>query len=383
MDIQKKIRILISGAEICGWINLYSEGFRRLGYPVTTVIKSKDVYRHDLTYDINLEADIPQKKYELYKRLKFRFKINHLIEQHDVFIFLYAGESLRSAGKDYPLIKKLGKRIISVCVGSDIRYWPAALGEYVHLVNSVNLIGLRKNVYKIDRFEGPLRIIEKYSDVILSVPDQSSLAMRPYYHLRVPLNVQQYCCKINDRVIPKVIHFAAPNRSQASKFYSGIISELKNEGCQFEYLQIPPVSHSELKKILEEADIVLDSPHIPGPGALGIESMASGTIVLSNYLGKEYLSPKFHLPIVAVDESNAKEKLKFVIANKEYREDLAKQGRAWVEKMNSCELAAAELIEILEGKHPPDYFPQFYAQNKHNIKSTLQDYLSSINEESR
>ncbi len=71
--------ILIGGSEICGWIHSYAIGFKKLGYQVTTVVKSKDVQRDHLKYDINLENAIPKSKFELFKRVHYRQRIKQLI----------------------------------------------------------------------------------------------------------------------------------------------------------------------------------------------------------------------------------------------------------------------------------------------------------------
>lgn len=373
-----KPNILIGGSEICGWIRCYAEGFRRNGYIVTTVVKEKERFKQDLEYDYVLKDIMPKKKWDFWKRLFFQRLHRKLIHEHDLFIFLWAGDAITTAEEDYPFIKKLGKKIITVCVGSDIRYAPATIMEFPFLKSEMSISAFREDVYTLDRFEKPLRLIEHYSDVILSVPDQSSLAIKPYYHLRVPVVLDDFVFKIHDREVPKVLHVPSNNKSKSTDFYKQIIRELQEEGLKFEPVFVENVPYRKLLEMLSDVDIMLDGLGEPGPGAQGIEAMACGTVVMVQIMDPQILSPKFHLPVISANTQNAKEKLRDIILNKSKRMSLAQEGRKWVETMNTAELVTQELIEILDGKHKPDYVPSFYTKNKATIPKTLTEYKAQM-----
>jgi len=62
-----------------------------------------------------------------------RARLFWLIARHDIFFFQWAGLSLLEGNGEYPFIKRLGKRIVSVCVGDDVRHWSAYNEQWAQL----------------------------------------------------------------------------------------------------------------------------------------------------------------------------------------------------------------------------------------------------------
>src|ERR1044072_2661280 len=104
------MRVLIGTTEIAGMIPIYADGFRSLGHKVTTAIRTRHPF-YDIQYDVDIEEG---------GKVRRALRLVQLIAQHDVFVFQWAGSSLRW-NSEVPLLRRLGKRVVYVLVGDDVR----------------------------------------------------------------------------------------------------------------------------------------------------------------------------------------------------------------------------------------------------------------------
>ena len=111
------MRILVGTREIAGLLPDFAEGFRHLGHQVTTVVRYRNRFYPDIQYDIDLSGGVSSEC------------IAQLILSHDVFLFQW-GNSLLDANLDFHLIKRAGKRIISIFNGNDIRHYSSYQQEF-------------------------------------------------------------------------------------------------------------------------------------------------------------------------------------------------------------------------------------------------------------
>src|SRR2546428_10310717 len=102
------MRILVGTTEIGGMIPVFADGFRQLGHHVTTAIRTRHPLYDDISYDIELERG---------GRVARSTRLLGLIAKHDVFVFQWAGDSLRWH-TELPLLKMLGKRIVYIFMGN-------------------------------------------------------------------------------------------------------------------------------------------------------------------------------------------------------------------------------------------------------------------------
>ena len=128
------MRIFVGTFEICRQLHDMADGFRKLGHEVDTVVSGYNPFYKDLKY----EYVINQMK--LYEHLKAFLKrpletflhppddligLRHFLTYYDVYVFQF-GHSVLPANQDFPILRKLGKKIISVFNGSDVRHWSGA-----------------------------------------------------------------------------------------------------------------------------------------------------------------------------------------------------------------------------------------------------------------
>jgi hypothetical protein len=354
------MRVLVGTTEICGLIPVFADGFRRLGCDVTTAIRSRHPFYANLNYDFDLENG---------GRIERVVRLIQLIAQHDVFVFLWAGSSLRW-NSELPLLRWLGKRIVFALLGDDVRsslaYQQEAASFYSPEEQSFVLSPDHQARLENDPIVGSLgriRATEWFSDLILSVRCNSGLAVRPYNHLFLPIDLTEYNAPIPARDVPIVLHAPSVKSVKGTDWIIPVLDRLKAEGVQFELRLLRDASHLQVMQELINADVVVDQLFFPLHGKLGIEAMATGcALASSNREDYEPFPP--NRPIWHIDPGNLYNQLKSLLTNRHLRIDLARKGRAYVETYHDHTKVAKKIIDALDGNERQtfDHYPRFYAE---------------------
>ena len=378
------MRVFVGCEEVAGILNGISEGFKALGHEVTSLVEYPPTF-YDFEYSYNLSLlsrlwDRNKIKNQLLSKiyggtdkvLKWVYLhtiLKNLIKEHDLFIFIW--KTLLPGQKDLEIIKTQGKKIISIYVGSDIRYAPAYEQEFNVDVEHWD-DAYQGNLNKKMKM---LRMGEYYSDLILSVPDQSGLALRPYNHMYLPFSPKEITHNIPDNQVLKVLHIPSNNSIKGSKVIIETIQKLKNEGIPLELITLSGISNKTVLEQLTKADILVDELYLHGPGVLSLEAMSSGCAVATRYLEKykEVFSP----PVCHIDETSIYKSLKRLFTNREYRLTLAKKGRQFVEQNNDPGVIATNMINMVDSNQTNfDYYPDFYLSE---FSLSEVEYISSEN----
>lgn len=387
------MRIVIGCQEICGWIELLASEFEKQGHQVIS-ISNKSRYYQDISYTIDkatFEKDYFNLRlknkflttlcYGLYTLLKkigqvvlkknldnriYVHAINYMYKNTDIYIHIWEG--LETNDADLVKFRNNNTRIVSWFVGDDVRYYPVALKEF----NVVNNYFLEYSKKKIDGPIRKLRMHEKYSDAIFSVPDQSSLALRPYFHLQVPINLLKYSFKKTGNTSPFILHIPSAPLLKGTPIFEKVIQDLKDEGLEFKFKSVTNIPNSEVRKLLTEADILLDELYMHGPGMIGVEAMASGCCVVVKYL--EDSPPCFRPPVVSVNVNNLKEKLRELISNKQLREEFIDLGLKFVSEKNNVENVCKLILNSFQSVDY-DYYPKYFREQFEPEPETL-DFIN-------
>ncbi|CAN5806975.1 glycosyltransferase family 4 protein [soil metagenome] len=364
------MRILVGTVDTAGQIPDIADGLRQIGYQVTTAVSERNPFYPHHQYDV-----------EVYKRtIRWSWKVNHLIQlarlpsliaPHDVFVFLWGGTSLVVNNSEYPLLRALGKRIVSMFCGDDIRHHSSFDQQSAYLVKRKSCVPLKvlrqqgPEMFRNDPLSRPLRnlrIAERWSDLIISQPNQSGLAVRPYMHFFVPLNLSHYKEVIPGRDVPVVVHAPSNKSVKGTDMIFAALERLKSEGVPCEVRLLHGVSSNEVFPELAEADVVVDQLHVPLHGKLGVEAMASGCALADcNREECEPFPPS--RPIWHIGPENLYLQLKRLLTDKELRIRLAREGREYVERYHDHVNVARRIVEHLRaGKLKRyDHYPTFFA----------------------
>jgi hypothetical protein len=376
------MRIFLGTNDVAKILTGFKEGFLANGCTVTTLVKDLHPFyefHYDYTILRQFKNSASYKNRHLRRMIEFadyniqnyriKKKLSRFIEEHDVFVFIWS--SLLKRFSDYPLLKKANKKIVNVFVGSEIRHISAFKQEF----------GGNQSTWEQGYLDGDLnsklftlRNAELYSDLILSVPDQSGLAIRPYDHLYIPFNGAGITFNPTEHTPLRVIHAPSKSGIKGSSIIISTIERLRSEGIEMEFKLIQNVSNNELMKELNEADVLVDELYLHGPGTLGLEGMAAGCAVATHTMStyKDVFNP----PVCSIDEGNIYEQLKVLFTNKEYRSKLIHSGKKFLEEKTAPAVVAKSVLDkLITSPTRYDYYPDFYI-NRYKLPAN-----TAINEE--
>ncbi len=370
------LRIFLGTAEVASVMYTYARGFAALGCRPYTLITARNPFYPDYPYDrVILANQRLAAGSGLFIRIARRLlKTTGLAAEflkaaltHDIFVFLF-GSSLLPRRLDYRWLRLLGKPIVCVFLGSDIRYGPAfeqemsSLGvadeirPFIDYVNS-----LPNSSYRSKR--SIIASAERNASLILSQPGFGQLQTRPYMRVTIPIDLSLFEFHVPDRKVPLVLH-APSNRSvKGTDVVMASVDQLRREGVQFEFQLIENTPHSDLRRLLAASDIVVDELYSETIGVLSTEAMAAGNAVLVRYM-PEYAKVPADCPAINVNRSTLTDHLRQIIRDRELRRRLAFEGRAFVEAHHDHVLIARQILQWLQAGEAQafDFVPDFYRQ---------------------
>lgn len=144
----------------------------------------------------------------------------------------------------------------------------------------------------------------------------------------------------NDGKNGPVVIVHSPNHRviKATEYIIAAIDRLKSEGCQIEFRLLERMKNTEVRAILERCDILVELL-VAGYGLSGIEGMALGKPVISNFQGDtsalKYYSYLSECPIVQANIDTVYDKLKWLVDNPDVRQAIGAKSRRYVEKYHS------------------------------------------------
>lgn len=382
------MKLFIGLTDIASQIGDFRTGFQELGietYVGVHAVHSKTI---DGTYDFNIDEGIDpdlRQSRSLIGRVKRKVRrvvdtslaFSKAARECDVFLFMWS--SFYESRKDFAILKRRGKRIVTAFVGDDVRWRVAMEQEFDNF-------GLPKPEYE-QNYHRPgvslehrlnyLRTAERYSDVILSQPNQAQLALRPYHHFYVPLDLSKYEEDSHQRESnPIVIHAPTHQGYKGTRYVLEAFQKLAAEGIAFQPRLIQNMPHSEVIREYTQADIVVEQLLSPGGGKQSREALACGAVVLTN-LSRHYdqmVSPE--CPIVHVDPGNLYFTLKEIILDYPRRSQLARQGRPFVQNFHETKSVCQRILRLLQpDSERPDYVPSFFRdQFRPESLSSVREY---------
>ena len=319
----------------------------------------------------NLLSNLPIPSFRLKQFLRTVSRRRHLlreaVQKYDSFIFIY--HSFYEDARDLKYLNSLGKKIVVFFMGSEQRW----KNSYEQEMKSFGIPTCYQNLQsdyetsfkKLRITLQFLRNVERYADVIYSLPNQSQLSLRPYSHLYIPVDLSLIEQKPLQRKIPVVAHAPSNRAIKGTNFVLDSFEKLKNDGIEFEVRLIENVPYHEALKLYEESDIVIGELFIPSAGKLDREALAAGKVVLSS-VRRDYidnLPPD--CPIIDINPETVYEELKKIILDYPRRVELAKKGRSFVEKYHDIDVICRDVLQKLED--PPaevdfDFYPTFFRE---------------------
>jgi hypothetical protein len=372
-----KPRIFIGLTDISSQIQDLSEAFKLLGYQTITAVYQKRSVVNDTRPDYDIQemnsrqwfANIRPYRLRLWlqKKLDAKNRVwQKAIRKCDVFIFLW--DTFQPDFSDLALLKSLGKKVVTIHVGDDVRWVYAMQQEFASyhfqpMQYDSSYFHWSSLHNKLNR----LRYAEKYADLVYSRLDQAQLSLRPYHQWKMMVRPEKFTAYSNQKLQnPLVIHSPTNREIKGTQYILEAVERLKSEGFVFEFQLFENIPHQEALQLYQKADIVIDQLLCPGAGKFATECLAMGKVVLAK-MGYGVYPQKIapNCPLVDVNPENIYQVLKDLLPNHARRQALAEAGPLFVKEHLNFHHFCKDLLEKLTSSPDTltyDYYPSFFRQ---------------------
>lgn len=377
-------RILIGTSEIAKNIHNLTKGFREIGYQTDSMVitpppRFSDAdytitnmdYLKDISYTVNQNGDLG---------VKLNQKFLDLVNNYDIFVFI-SSASLLPHLLDLPLLRDMGKTIISRQCGTEVRdtelaknFWDSYNFSYPfydsdNATPKINCSSM-KDLFPLTRYHPALankthncRMGEYYADIVTSGSPSQTLGVSPFYQTGPMVDSTEFICKIPKRRKPLVVHIPSSMEYKRTDVVIETLQQLQAEGISFDQKILHNVPHVQVRQLLSEADILIDDLSC-GAGILAYEGAASGCVVLGGHDGVSSPLPR-NRPVLHTTVETLKENLKQVIMDVGYRASLAQGGRDFIDMgIGSPASVAQYMLSALDRARQNDYdiYPVLFTQ---------------------
>jgi glycosyltransferase involved in cell wall biosynthesis len=274
----------------------------------------------------------------------------------DAFVFGF-GQTLLG-GRELPLLRALGKRVVVVFNGSDAR------PPYVDGVNMAGprALSARACIALTRRRKRYLGRIERHADVVVSQPAFSHLFERPvvdFFRIGVPW-VPAPEVEHADGPAVRVVHSPSDPAVKGSDTIRRTIDELRAEGRDLRFVELRGVPNAEVRRELARADFVIDQLYSDAP-MVGVSTEAA-TAGRPSIVGG-YAWPDLHAiyddaAMPPVEECHPDELRAAIIRladDRAYREALGARAKDFVTSTWDRRSIAERFLMLLRGEIDPTW----------------------------
>jgi hypothetical protein len=367
-------RVFVGLFEIAGYYGRIVDHLRGTGYPISFIEVTthrfdykSEMPRSDYKYESFLKSTAQSRK-SLFSQIKFRIVGIHLffwaIQNHDVFVFV-AGKSFSKRNLDLYVIRLMKKRVVSfVAHGSESRpaYMDGAIWGIA--LKSKDPIRTVKKFAQSQR--SSMRRLERTSNSIIANPLASQFLRRSFVsstNIGLPgpkLPASSDDCRTASQSGTIILHAPSDRSAKGSDEISLMISRLKEKHKDIIYIELKDVPNAVVLSKIAEADIVIDQLYSDTPLAgIGMEAASFGTAVISGSYGTvemDLISRRSEIPpAFVVHPSCFEDSLEQLIADSEYRKNMARICKEYLDMNWSIDKISNRFLSIVVGAFPSSW----------------------------
>ena len=371
-----KPRIFLGTTEIAGYYTGLYKGFRALGVPVSWYFRQPHKFHYSrrpiselllqtLSKWFRGASEDARRNNVVLSRVPALedWLVRRIINNHDIFIFgfMTSLDGLLTGGprmRDLKRLKKLGKTVICVFHGSDVRP-PWLNGNFVS-TDPAQLA--RRGTQAL----GCLREIEKYADVIISHPPMAPLQVRPYaQYLCVGIPMLHVSADQQPRTGRKpgavrIVHAPSNPAAKGTAQIEAVIARLRSEGYAIELKLLTGVSNAQVLRTLRDADLLIDQVYSDTPMAhLAAEAATQGcpSVVCGYDLKplRDIVPPWAWPPTIIGAPDELYDRVKWALDHEAERSAIGRAAQAFVTQQWRPEQVARNLLRLAADGIPDEW----------------------------
>jgi len=360
-------RVFMGMTEVAGYLAGLKRGFDALGIPSLVV----DGARHPFQYSeveprhglIRLLQWITRRRIRssgiaagLWLCFQMLFQIMVLIwalPRFDCFIFA-AGHSFLE-GHDLPVLKRCGKCVVSILMGTDSR------PPYLTRMPQVSGAGMIRRARWLKR---RLRRIERSSDYVINSPLQSHFQENRFIMFQamgIPRSVNAALLPSPRSERVRILHAPSFPEGKGTSVIRRAIQNLIQAGIPIDYLELTGQPNSEVLRQLRSADFVVDELFSDALMAtFAAEAAACGKpAIVAGYgqnLLRSILPPVMIPPIYHCRPDQVESAIQTLAIDVGRREDLGRRAFEFVRKFWSPPEVARRYLQLFQREAPEEWF---------------------------
>lgn len=285
----------------------------------------------------------------------------HVLFKYDLFIYIF-GRGMFHCNKylnniqelEFFILKLFHKKMIMWLCGSDSRAPYCDGGVYFREVEKLNL--------EVQKRQKRVRMLEKYM-VLIDAPASAHFHRKPYLIATcggIPVDEQERVVvnKVDKNEVT-ILHAPSDQRAKGTEIIRNIIKELKEEGYEFEYIEVSGVPHNVVLEKMAMSDIVVDQLYSDTPMAgFATEASINGVpVIVGGDWAEVYkkVLPQPIAPTVYCKPEELKEKIIYLIEHKEERDRIGQEEKEYVENNCLATVVADKFLKIFDNSYPKEW----------------------------
>lgn len=288
-------------------------------------------------------------------------------------IVMIGGKGFFGGALEYAFLRRLGKRVIHVFVGTASR--PRYLSGYARGVlkdGSVNPRELKRLASRTKRQARRIRGISRNASVVIENPLCGHFHARPFvnwFELGVPLDVEALLAKPRkaDSTPPcapgkiRVLHCPSRPEIKGSARIQAAVEKLMREGVPLELRLVTGVPHAQVLHEIAVADFVVDQLYSDSPLAgFAAEASAFGKAAVVGGYGWDlfpgFLRAEEMPPTAACHPDELESCLRSLALDPERRAEIGARSRAFLQTQWSEAAFAERFARVVSGDIPADWW---------------------------
>lgn len=149
-----------------------------------------------------------------------------------------------------------------------------------------------------------------------------------------------------ERSVPRVLHAPSREQMKGTRWVDEACQPLADRGL-IEYIRLSGVPYEQMPARIRDADIVIDQLALGSYGVLALQGLSSERLVVGHVADHVRARVPGPLPIVEAAPEGLAEVLDELLSDRSSHQDLAAEGRRYVERCHSGRLSAERIAQFL------------------------------------
>jgi hypothetical protein len=274
--------------------------------------------------------------------------------------FILAGSGLFADGRELSLLRRLGKQVVVVFLGSDHRP-PYLNGIWIR---DAQVEGFGRIARDARRIAARVRRVETSGCAVVALPSSAQFHRRPYAHflsIGFPFARPESTAATSRVPSPRVVALHCPTNmaSKGTPEIRAAIATLRQSGLDIDYRELSGRPHAQVLRAIQEADFVIDEVYSDTPMAgFATESASFGRpAVVTGYFAdaEDELVPDPKPPTLAGLPDQLTAAIQQLATDAGLRADLGQRAQQFVTETWDPKVVAERLVILAEGRAPSSW----------------------------